>query len=184
MRRSSPALPLAAAAALLLALPAAASAPRERPRDEGRPLPWIGVRLGGMLAVTSAAPGTPSAAGGGVYALLDGREFLADLSLDAFGGSNAALISGGLGVYFPFVPASVSPYAGGGLRLGWSRFGGGGAFGLLPFLAGGVLFGREGYFQVRAELAWIFAGASEERDDLPGQSWHTSGPLLTLGVGF
>ena len=178
LRRAAALLASTVAIAVALAAPLPASAQRPA-RQEGRPLPWIGVRLGGMLAATSAAPGVPSAAGGGVYALLDGREFLADASVDAFGGSSATLFSGGLGIYLPFVPRNVTPYAGGGLRLGWSKFGGDGAFGLLPFLAGGVLFGREGYFQVRAELSWIFAAASEESAGRPGQSWHTSGPMFT-----
>ncbi len=161
----------------LLVHPAPAAA-----RD--KPLPWFGLRLGGLLATSSGAPGTPNAAGAGAYALFDGREFLADVMVDAFGGDHAQLFAAGLGAYYPFALQNVTPYAGGGLKLGWTKFGGDGSFGLIPYLGGGILFGREGYIQVRVELVWFLSGSSEENKAVPGSSWHSNGPMLTLGLGF
>ena len=156
----------------LFALPASAQRP-------GRPLPWFGLRLEGLLATDSGAPATPSAGGVGAYALFDGREFLAD----AFGGDHAEFFAFGLGVYYPFALRPLAPYAGGGLKLGFTKFGGGGTFGLIPYLAAGLLFGREGYIQVRTELAWFFSASSEDHG-AGTPSWHANGPMLSLGLAF
>jgi len=160
-----------------LALPGAA-------RGEGRPLPWFGLRLEGLIASNSGAPSTPTAGGVGAYALFDGREFLADVSADLFGGDNAQFFTMGLGVYYPFALRPVAPYAGGGLRLGYTKFGGGGTFGLIPCLAAGLLFGREGYVQVRTEVSFFFAASSESTKGPPSASWHSNGPMLSLGLAF
>jgi hypothetical protein len=176
-------LALLVCAAFMLA-PAPAHAQRLT-RGGERPLPWFGVRIGGLVAASTPAADTPTAAGGGAYALFDGRDFLAEGAVDFYGGSHAQFFAGGLGIYYPFMPQNISPYAGGGLKLGWTKFGGDGTFGLIPYLAGGLLFGREGYIQVRAELAWFFTASGEEsKADRPGQTWHPSGPMLTLGMAF
>jgi hypothetical protein len=166
-----------AAVLALVALPAAA-------QGAVRPLPWFGLRIDGLVAASTGAPNTPTAAGVGAYALFDGREFLADVSADACGGDHAEFVAFGLGVYYPFALRPFAPYAGGGLKLGYTKFGGGGAFGLIPYLATGLLFGREGYVQVRAELAWFFDAMSENSSGPPNTSWHADGPMLSLGLAF
>ncbi len=156
-------------------------------RQDARSLPWLGLRLGGLVAVGNLATDTPTAAGASGYALFDGREFLADVMADLYFGSDARLIAAGLGAYYPFFPANITPYLGGGLKLGWTRFGGDGAFGILPFAALGVLFGREGYVQVRGELAWFVALSREDRPATatrPAESARSHGPMLTLGLAF
>lgn len=156
-------------------------------RQDSRSLPWLGLRLGGLVAAGNLATDTPTAAGASAYALFDGREFLADVTADLYFGSDARLIAAGLGAYYPFVPANITPYLGGGLKLGWTRFGGDGAFGIIPFAALGVLIGREGYVQVRAELAWFVALSREDRAATaarPADSARSHGPMLTLGIGF
>jgi hypothetical protein len=187
-----------AAAALALLAPALATAaapayraPARGPSgsaDEGSAatadhFPWIGVRLGGLAAVSSASAGTPTAAGGGAYVLFDGRDYLADIAVDLFFGDDARLVAGGLGVYYPFMPENVSPYAGGGLKLGYSRFGGNGVFGLQLYAAAGLLVGRSWAPQLRFELAWFVALGSEEGGASPGGS-RAHGPLLTLGIAL
>ena len=160
-------------------------AARTTPQDAGRPLPWFGLRLGGLAAVGSAGDSTPSAGGGGAYALFDGRDFLADVAADIYLGDRARMFALGLGAYYPFALANITPYLGAGLKLGWTRFGGDGAFGMIPFAAAGLLFGREGYVQVRAELAWFVALSREERTDRPDDPGsRANGPVATLGLAF
>jgi hypothetical protein len=187
------ALLLSLLGAALLAPSEARSAPadlrraeREEPRDLGRPLPWFGVRLGGLAAVHSAGGDAWGAGGGGFYALFDGRYFLADASLDLLFGSRTHFVALGLGAYYPFrSDGGWSPYLGGGLKLGWTRFGGDGTFGVIPFLAGGFVTNREGYVQVRGEFGWFVATSREERSDRPGeQGWRGHGPFATLGLAF
>jgi hypothetical protein len=180
------------ATAFTLAPAGACAAEPDRPtagdrsarQDAGRPLPWFGLRLGGLAAVGSVADDTPTAAGASAYALFDGREFLADVTADLYFGDHARLVAAGLGAYYPFALANVTPYLGGGLKVGWTRFGGDGTFGLIPFAAAGLLFGREGYVQVRAELAWFVSLSREDRADRPGGSSRSTGPLATLGLAF
>jgi hypothetical protein len=160
------------------------AADRGMRRDEGRYMPWLGLRLGGVVAAGSAADDTLTAGGASLYGLFDGHEFLADADFDVYVGDRARLIALGLGAYYPFAPTNVTPYLGGGLKVGWTRFGGDGTFGIIPFAAFGVLFGREGYIQVRAEVAWFVALSGEDRADRPGTSAHANGPLMTLGLGF
>jgi len=168
---------LLAALALAAALPA---------RAELSPkVPWLGVRLGGLYAVGSAGGGTPGAGGGTLYALFDGRDFLADVAFDGYGGDRARFFALGLGAYWAFGVGRVTPYLGGGLKAGYTQFGGEGAFGMIPFAAGGVVMGREGYVQLRAELAWFVALAREEITGQPeAQGVRANGPMATLGVAF
>ncbi len=143
--------------------------------------PWFGLRLGGLAAMGSVGGGTPTAGGGGAYALFDARDFLADFSFDLFFGSDARFIAGGLGGYYVFLPGNVTPYAGGGLKLGWTRFGGDGAFGIMPYAAAGLLIGRVWYPQLRVELSWFVNTSREERS---GDQARATGPMLTLGLAF
>ncbi len=172
---------IAAIAALLaLATPAAARGP-----DRSSTAPWFGVRLGALAAAGSVGAGTPSAVGGGGYVLFDGHEFLADFSLDIFAGSDARFIAAGLGAYYPFTPGNISPYVGGALKLGWTRFGGDGAFGLIPYAAVGLLAGRVWYPQLRIELGWFLNLSREERAGLVGDlGTRAHGPMLTVGLAF
>jgi hypothetical protein len=167
------------AALVLASLPAKAGA---AVGEHDTSLPWFGVRLGGLAAAGSLAGGTPTAAGAGGYALFDGREFLADVGLDLYFGNDARFIAAGIGAYYAFLPRSnTTPYAGGGLKLGWTRFGADGAWGLIPFFGGGVLIGRTYYPQIRVELIWFVNTSSEERG---AERSHSHGPMLTLGLGF
>ncbi len=121
----------------------ALTADRSARQDGGRSLPWLGLRLGGLVAVNSLATDTPTAGGLSAYALFDGRDFLADVMADLYFGDDARLVAAGLGAYYPFLPANITPYLGGGLKVGWTRFGGDGTFGIIPFAAVGLLVGRE-----------------------------------------
>ena len=190
--------PLALALAMAVALPPAAARAqdgalperrgREAPREEpGRALPWFGLRLGGLVAAASVGDGGQAAGGAGAYALFDARYFLADFSFDLFFGDHGRhFIAFGLGAYYPFFSGrSWSPYLGGGLKAGWTRFGGDGAFGMIPFGAVGFVSGREGYVQLRAEVAWFFTTSRETRADRPGDGGSlATGPLMTLGLAF
>jgi hypothetical protein len=182
-RASIPAL----LAVLALASPAAAHAQSRRsdgrePRE--RVEPSFGVRLGAVSAFTSAASGTPNAAGTGGYVMFDIPGLLADVSADLFFGEDRArLVQAGFGAYFPFGPGETTPYLGGGLKLGWSRFGGDGAFGLHPFASIGLLIGRSWSPHIRADLSYFVSTGTESRG--PGFSERrASGPIATFGIGF
>lgn len=171
-----------AALVTVMALAAAPATAGASVGEHDTSLPWFGVRLGGLAAANTLAGGTPTAAGAGGYALFDGREFLADVGFDLFFGNNARFIAGGIGAYYAFLPRSnTTPYAGGGLKLGWTRFGGDGAWGLIPFFGGGVLIGRTYYPQIRIELIWFWNTSSEDRGT---DRVRSHGPMLTLGLGF
>jgi hypothetical protein len=179
--------PVALALLLLPAL-AAAEPPsyaqgRARREEASGRVPWVGVRLGGLYAVNSPRGNTPGAGGGGVYALFDGGQFLADVALDGAFGDDARFLAAGLGAYYPFLPGNVTPYLGAGLKVGYTRFGGDGVFGMIPFAAGGIVVGREGFVQFRTELAWWVA-AAREADRGGGGGTRSHGPLATIGLAF
>jgi hypothetical protein len=173
-------------AVLALASPAAAQAQRRSDGREPRERvePSFGVRLGAVSALTSAARGTPNAAGAGGYAMFDIPGLLADVSADLFFGEDRArLVQAGFGGYFPFGPGETTPYLGGGLKLGWSRFGGDGAFALHPFAAAGILIGRSWSPHIRADVAYFVSTGTESRG--PGFSERrASGLIATFGIGF
>ncbi|MFL5264609.1 MAG: hypothetical protein ACJ79R_16795 [Anaeromyxobacteraceae bacterium] len=166
-----------AALALLLAAPAARA-------EDARSFPWTGVRLGGAWGFNSASGGTPSAGGGGGYVMFDANEYLADFSLDLFFGDSAHLVDAGLGAYYPFSHGNVAPYAGGGIKVGWTKFGGDGTFGMIPYAALGVVFGRTAFPQLRLELAYFLATSRERAAGQTGDGARANGPMLTLGLGF
>ncbi len=177
------------AAALALLVPSLALAQarpsRAAPDPEPRYLAPLsfGLRLGGLVAYSSPAGG-PSGVGGGGYALFDQQSILADVSADVFGGDRLFTMAGGLGVYWAVFPArDFTPYLGGGVRLGWVKFGGEGAFGLQLFGALGVLASRHWSPHVRIELAW-FADTMGEREKGGGPRHFSNGPVATLGLGF
>ena len=173
---------LLATAALLAVLVLVPAAARAAPREKVHPT--VGFRLGGVTAVSSASPDTLTAIGGGVYALFDIPDLLVDVSADLYAGeSRARLFSAGAGAYLPLTPGETTPYIGGGLKIGWSRFGGDGALGLHPFGALGVLVGRSWSPQIRLEIAWFYTTGTERRAaDLP--THHANGPVATFGIAF
>jgi len=174
---------LAPAALALVLSPSLALAQHRAPEARYAAPLSLGVRLGYVAATSAAGGGTPSAVGGGLYGLFDLRNVLADVTLDAFGGSGAALVAGGLGVYWAVRPDNVTPYLGGGARLGYARFGGDGATGLMLHVAAGLLASRQWSPQVRVELAWFF-DTMGERPKGGGPAHFASGPMATIGLGF
>jgi hypothetical protein len=168
---------------LALALLALALAVPTRAEDP-RGFPWAGIRLGGAWGLSSASAGTPGAGGGGAYALFDAGDYLADVSLDLFFGDKSHLVDAGLGAYYPFSHENVAPYVGGGIKLGWTKFGGEGTFGMIPYAALGVVFGRTAFPQLRLELAYFVATSRERGPTAPGDGARASGPMMTLGLGF
>jgi hypothetical protein len=173
---------------LALLLAPAPSRAQERPRSSEPPPRYLapvawGVRLGGLAAYGAPNSGR-TAVGGGAYALFDARGLLADVSADAFAGRDATSVTGGLGVYWPALAGeNTSPYLGGGLRLGWTRFGGDGTFGLQICGAVGLLASRQWSPHVRLELAW-FWNTMGERPSGGGADRYAHGPMATLGLGF
>lgn len=158
---------------------------RQDPFRDAAHMPWLGVRLGGVIGFGSAGGGQPGAGGGGAYVLFDARDFLADLTADIFVGSDVHFYALGLGAYYPFSPGNVTPYLGGGLKVGWTKFGGDGAFGMVPYGALGVLMGREGFVQLRGELAYFVATSRETNPDRPNDpGTRAHGPMMTLAIGF
>lgn len=177
------ALALLLVPSLSLAQPRPRSAPGEASARYLAPVS-LGFRLGGLLALSTPASGTPSAVGGGVYGLYDLQSLLADVSADVYGGSDALLVSGGLGAYWAVLgDANVTPYVGGSARLAWTRFGGDGAFGLQIQAAVGVIASRHWSPHVRLELSWIFDTMAEQPRG-GGAQHFVNGPMATVGLGF
>lgn len=170
----------ALALAALVTLPAAASA---APRREAAH-PSFGFRLGAVTTTSSAAKDNLTAIGAGGYALFDMPGLLADVSADVFTGeSRARLVQAGFGAYYPLDEGETTPYLGGGLKIGWSRFGGDGTTGLLPFLGAGLLIGRSWSPQIRLEVSWFYSTGTERREaGLPVH--HANGFVATFGMGF
>jgi hypothetical protein len=151
--------------------------------DPGR-LPWLGLRLGGVSAVAAARGGADGAGGGGAFALFDAREFLADASLDLFLGDRTRVVAAGLGAYYPFLPGNVAPYAGGGVRAGWTKFGGDGTFGMIPYAAAGLMLGRNSYPQLRVELEYFLVTSRERATGVRGDGVRVHGATATFGLAF
>jgi hypothetical protein len=144
----------------------------------------FGLRLGSTFLLNRAAPaGTShSAAGGGIFWLYDARSFLADLSFDLYGGDGDRLVALGLGFYYPFSKANVSPYLGGGVSYSWLSTGGDGAQGLAFRGAGGLLIGRLSTVQVRLEAGWQVSAFTETV--LGANPVTPHGPFLSVGLGY
>jgi hypothetical protein len=176
---------LALALVLLPALALAQARPRSGSEPPARYLAplAIGVRLGGLAAYAAPASGR-TAVGGGVYGLFDAHGLIADVAADAFAGNDAYSLTAGLGVYWAALPSeNTSPYLGGGVRLGWTHFGGDGAAGLQLCAAAGLLASRQWSPHVRLEIAW-FWNAMGERPSAGGPARFAHGPVATLGLGF
>jgi len=168
----------------LLLLPALArAAPRAPEARYAAPLS-LGVRIGGMGAMSAPAGGTPTGAGGGAYGLFDLQNLLAELSLDGYGGRDCKMVAGGIGAYWAVTPQNISPYLGGGVKLAWTRFGGEGATGLQLFGAVGLLASRQWSPQVRIELAWFFDTMGERPRGGGSPAYYANGPVATIGLGF
>ncbi len=97
------------------------------------------------------------------------------------------MVAAGLGAYYPFLPGNVAPYAGGGVKAGWTRFGGDGTFGMMPYAAAGLLLGRNYYPQLRIELSY-FVATSRERVTAAGGGGdggvRAQGATATFGLAF
>jgi len=161
--------------------PAHAQPPQADARREA-PLS-LGARLGGLAAFQTPAGGTPTGVGGGIYGLYDLRSLLSDLSFDLYAGKDAFLFTGGLGAYWAFSPENISPYAGGGAKLAYAKFGGDGAVGMQLFGAVGILASRNWKPNIRLELAW-FVDTFGERPKGGGSRRYATGPIATIGLGF
>jgi hypothetical protein len=169
-------------AAALLAAAVLAATPSLARAAEPLGRPWFGVRLGGLVATGSVGRGSPTAEGVSLYGLYDARDFLADVSGDVYFGDGAHLVAAGLGAYYPFLSDNVTPYAGGGLKLGWTKFGSkDGAVGLMPNAALGLLLGRYGSPQLRLELSWW---VNLSRETAGTSHARSNGPMATFGIGF
>ncbi|HET7752778.1 MAG TPA: hypothetical protein VFK85_02615 [Anaeromyxobacteraceae bacterium] len=175
--------PLAAAAVLAFALVPAAALAQSRPARQQASY-TLGARLGGFAGVNYAAPDSPSGIGAGVVWTFDIPGLLADVSFDAmFGESRARLVWGGFGAYYPLTEDETTPYLGGGLKVGWARFGGDGAVGLMPFGSIGLLIGRSWSPHIRLDIS-LFGSTGSERQTPESPSKHPVGAVATFGMGF
>lgn len=170
-----------ALAAALAVLPTAALAQTTKVESAHRSL---GFRLGGVTAVGNAAGETRTVIGGGMYMMFDIPDLLAEVSADVYTGeSRSRMIQAGLGAYIPLADGETIPYFGGGLKLGWSRFGGDGTWGLQPFLGVGALVGRSWSPHIRVDVQWFYTTGTERRTpDAPSR--HAHGPMFLFGIGF
>lgn len=143
----------------------------------------FGLRLGSAFLLNRAdgAESTRGAAGGGLFWLYDARTFLADVSFDVNGGDDDRLVALGIGFYYPFSRANLSPYAGGGVAYSWVDTGGEGARGLAFRGAAGALFGRLSTVQVRIEAAYVVGAFRDAAGVAAGRIPH--GPVLSVGLG-
>jgi hypothetical protein len=145
----------------------------------------FGVRLGGHYVGNRVdrldRSSTP--AGGGVFWLYDARKYLADFTVDVFGGDEDRIFAVGIGTYYPFSRGNESPYLGCGLAWAAVEHGGDGATGLMARFGGGMLFGRLSTLQIRVDGGYA-VNLFEETNDLTGESRAANGPYLTLGIGF
>ncbi len=155
----------------------------------------VGIALGGMVVANRAgSAGNPAIPGGSLFWLYDARSYLAEVSL-FLGGKDGAGAGGiRLGAYYPFGSDNTTPYLGGGLQWMGTRFGGAGASGLAPYVAGGILLGRLSTVQVRGEVGYFVTTFSEKEDGYydsqrnayvePTGSHVSHGLMLSAGLGF
>jgi hypothetical protein len=154
----------------------------------------VGLRVGGILPFNRAAGDPRPGAGLGLYWLYDARDYMGELFLDAIPGQHTqedktSAVAVGIGLYRPFSRKDWAPYAGGGLALAATQFGGEGASGLRLHGAFGVLVGRLSTVQIRGELGY-FVNAYQEiahRHTSSNTTEHKAishGPMLSVGIGF
>lgn len=144
----------------------------------------FGARLGGFVGINYAGEHSPSGIGAGVVWAFDIPGLLADVSFDAmFAEDRARLVWGGFGAYYPLTEDETTPYIGGGLKVGWARFGGDGAVGLMPFGSVGLLIGRSWSPHIRLDLSIFGSTGSEQRTDA-SSSKNPAGAVATFGMGF
>ena len=144
----------------------------------------LGVRLGGYAGINYAGEDSPTGIGVGAVWMFDVPGLLADVSADVMlGESRSRLVWGGFGAYYPLYDGETTPYLGGGLKLGWARFGGDGAFGLMPFGSVGLLIGRSWSPNVRVDVSF-FGSTGGERRTPESPSKHPAGVVATFGMSF
>ena len=180
MRRMSARLRLAVALAVLVPSLALAQSRQERQPASST----LGARLGGFAGVNYAGEDSPTGIGAGVVWTFDIPGLLADVSFDAmFGEDRARLVWGGFGAYYPLTEDETTPYIGGGLKVGWARFGGDGAVGLMPFGSVGLLIGRSWSPNIRLDIS-LFGSTGSERRTREASSKHPAGVVASFGMGF
>ncbi len=155
----------------------------------------VGLALGGLVVANRAgSDGNPAVPGGSLFWLYDARSYLAEVSLFLSGKDGAGAGGIRLGAYYPFGSENMTPYVGGGLQWMGTRFGGAGASGLAPYVAGGILLGRLSTVQVRGELGYFVTTFGEKEDGYydsrnntyvePSGSHISHGLMLSAGLGF
>jgi len=144
----------------------------------------LGVRLGGYAGINYAGESSPSGIGVGGAWMFHIPGLLADVSADVMlGESKSRLVWGGFGAYYPLTDDETTPYLGGGLKVGWARFGGDGAFGLMPFGSAGLLIGRSWSPNIRLDVS-IFGSTGSERRNRESSSKHPAAVVASFGMGF
>jgi hypothetical protein len=147
-----------------------------------------GLRLGAVVPFNKPEGSEDGLPGLGVFWLYDVRSFLADISLDFHSKENAGDFTVSLGAYYPFSRTNTTAYAGGGLRYGFSDYGGSasdGGSGMSVYAAGGVLFGRMSTVQLRGELGFFQNFFRETTfTDGPNEHSRSNGVIVSAGIGI
>lgn len=141
----------------------------------------FGLRLGASWLVERPGGGSSELTGLGVFWLYDARSYLAEATIDWHAGDGDHVFDLGLGVYFPFSRANVTPYLGGGLGYAVVNVDDESRGGLEARAAGGLLIGRLSTVQVRLEAGWrttLFTLRVE------GERRAVQGPFATAGIAF
>jgi hypothetical protein len=145
----------------------------------------FGLRLGAVVPFNRPVGDAATATGLGLFWLYDAREFMAEIWVDFYRGSSQDITTFdvGIGGYYPFTRANVTPYVGGGAAWSANSQGSESASGLRMNTALGMLVGRLWTVQFRAEVGY-FLNTFSERGPLGGPAHYSHGPMLTLGLGF
>src|SRR5262249_53778077 len=107
----------------------------------------------GIGTVIPMADDTEPLPGISLFWLYDARNFLADVTLQFHAREGRGDVSAGLGVYYPLTRSDLAPYVGGGVRYAATHYTeGSGGNGLQLYAALGLLQGRLGSVQLRAQL--------------------------------
>jgi hypothetical protein len=155
------------------------------PLNKMRATSVFGVRMGAVVPLNS-----PDGAGGGlpglgVFWLYDMRTFLAEVGVDFHAKDGDGDFTVDIGAYYPLTRANTTAYVGGGMRYGFTEYGGEGGSGLALFGAGGVLFGRLSTVQLRGELL-VFQNlfTESEFDGTRTNRTRNTGAVFSVGLGF
>jgi hypothetical protein len=136
----------------------------------------FGLRLGGIRAFATV-DGDVGANGLGVYWFHDTRSLFIDVSVDGFWATETQQIVAGFGGYLPLTSGDFAPYAGGGLRYAWTRYGHGEGHGFQPYAEVGILLGRYSSVAIRGQIEWWVNTFATDGKTANGGTWN-------LGVQF